>query len=526
MGAALEQQAQRVVDRYAIYDRIAAGGMAVVHVGRLLGQAGFARTVAVKQLHAQFASDPAFVEMFLDEARLTARIQHPNVVAPLDIVMRDDEMLVVMEYVSGETLARLGRVASETRARVEPAIVASVMIDALSGLHAAHEASSEDGTPLCIVHRDVSPQNIMVGVDGIARVLDFGVAKASLRTHATREGEIKGKLAYMAPEQLAGGAVDRRADVFAAGVVMWEALTGRRLFRGDDLPQTVQQVLTAPIPPPSAIESGVSAALDAVVLRALARELPTRFQTAQEFALAVEAAEAPAPASTVGDWVRRLGGAMLRQRLELVASIESSSMRRSADHIRLSAPLRLQAVGPVETTEVPLSDGEVPSNRHVRASHTAIVANATPEDRTERRGNTHRFALLGGAAVIGVGLLAFVLRTSDPPRASTAEPLPRAAERAAGQPSPAARIESGAGATAAVVAEPAPVATQSAAARSATSAEPGVSRPAAKRRSPSPAARTAAPASSARAAAAAKTNCTPPYYLDAKNIRRIKPGCI
>ena len=186
MGAALREPSERIIDRYAIYDPIAAGGMAVVHFGRLLGQAGFSRTVAIKRLHPQFAADPEFVAMFLDEAHLAVRVQHPNVVSPLDVVVAGDELLVVMEYVSGETLSQLLRQTPEEEG-VAPAIIGSVIVDTLYGLHAAHEAVGEDGTPLNMVHRDVSPQNVIVGVDGTARVLDFGVAKAAMRSHATKE---------------------------------------------------------------------------------------------------------------------------------------------------------------------------------------------------------------------------------------------------------------------------------------------------------------------------------------------------
>src|ERR1041384_2481439 len=187
MAAVAQPFCERIIDRYAIYDQVAAGGMAVVHLGRLLGQAGFSRTVAIKRLHPQFASDPDFVAMFLDEARLAVRVQHPNVVAPLDVLVEDGELLVVMEYISGETLAGLLRCMAPQDHAPAP-VLASVLADALHGLHAAHEAKAEDGGPLDIVHRDVSPHNIIVGLDGVARVLDFGVAKAAMRSPLTKEG--------------------------------------------------------------------------------------------------------------------------------------------------------------------------------------------------------------------------------------------------------------------------------------------------------------------------------------------------
>jgi len=198
------EKAVRVVGRYALYAEIAAGGMATVHFGRLLGPVGFSRTVAIKRLHPQFAKDPEFVSMFLDEARLAARIRHPNVVPTLDVVATQGELFLVMDYVQGESLSRLIRAARERGHRIPPRIVSSILTGALHGLHAAHEAKNERGEPLNIVHRDISPQNVLVGSDGVPRVLDFGVAKAAGRVQTTREGQLKGKLAYMAPEQIGG----------------------------------------------------------------------------------------------------------------------------------------------------------------------------------------------------------------------------------------------------------------------------------------------------------------------------------
>lgn len=183
-----------------------------------MGPAGFARTVAIKRLHAQFAHDPTFVAMFLDEARLAARLRHQNVVPILDVVAQDGELFLVMEYVHGESLSRLVRL--QGFAGVEPSIAVGIMVGALHGLHAAHEARGEDGELLGLVHRDVSPQNILLGVDGVARLLDFGIAKAAGRMQTTEEGVLKGKAAYMAPELLLGEPADRRGDVWAASVVL------------------------------------------------------------------------------------------------------------------------------------------------------------------------------------------------------------------------------------------------------------------------------------------------------------------
>ncbi len=309
--------------RYALYGEIASGGMATVHIGRLLGPVGFARTIAIKRLHPQYAKDPEFVSMFLDEARVAARIQHPNVCATLDVVATQGELFLVMEYLQGETLSRMIRAVRNRGEIIDPRIAVCVMAQTLHGLHAAHEAKSERGEALNIVHRDISPQNVLVGRDGVTKVLDFGVAKAAGRFHTTREGNVKGKLPYMSPEQLRGQAVDRQTDIYAAAVCLWEALTARKLFKGDNEGSVLEQVLFGPIDPPSRWVPSVPPQLDALVMRGLDREKTKRFATAREFALALERALPPALASDVGDWVENVAGDVLNERAERIAEIES-----------------------------------------------------------------------------------------------------------------------------------------------------------------------------------------------------------
>ena len=279
--------------RYALHAEIAAGGMATVYLGRLHGAVGFGRTVAIKRLHPHLAKDPEFVAMFLDEAHLAARVQHPNVVPTLDVVTSDRELFLVLEYVRGESFSALIRAARAAGQTLPIPVVVAVVVGLLNGLHAAHEATDEQGKPLGIVHRDVSPQNVLVGADGVARVLDFGVAKAATRLQTTREGQLKGKVSYMAPEQLAGE-VTRRTDIYAAGVVLWEALTGKRLMKGDTEAQLLNAVLSMEILPPSTHNREVSGALDAVVMMAVAKKPEERFATALDMAIALEGAVRPA----------------------------------------------------------------------------------------------------------------------------------------------------------------------------------------------------------------------------------------
>jgi serine/threonine protein kinase len=322
---AAERGPLRVVGRYALYNEIAAGGMATVHIGRLLGPVGFARTVAVKRLHPQFAKDPEFVSMFLDEARLAARVQHPNVVATIDVVATDGELFLIMDYVRGESLSKLLRTARKAGQRIPPRIAASIICGFLHGLHAAHEAKNERGDRIDLVHRDVSPQNVLVGADGIPRVLDFGIAKAAGRIQVTRDGQIKGKLAYMPPEQLSGRELTRAVDIYASGVVMWETLTGERLFKGETESETLAKILRDPVVPPSTVVPGLTTAFDAPLLKALSRDAKNRHATARALAFELEKCVGVASATEVGEWVENLVGTILSAREDQIAQIESNS---------------------------------------------------------------------------------------------------------------------------------------------------------------------------------------------------------
>ena len=312
----------RRVGRYLLHEPIATGGMASVHLGRIIGPAGFSRTVAIKRLHPHLARDPEFVSMFLDEARLAARIQHPNVVSTLDVLASEGELFLVMDYVLGESLSQLVRAATAKGEAIPPRIASSVVAGVLNGLHGAHEARMPSGESMGIVHRDVSPQNILVGVDGVARVVDFGVAKAVSRMQSTQDGQIKGKLSYMSPEQIMRDKVDRRTDLYAVGVVLWEMLALRRLFAEDNPGQTIAAVLEGNVPPLPSIRDDVTPALDAVVQRAVANDRRARFATAVEFVEALEAAAAPAPAREVTAWVTRVAGVKIDERRKLMKTVE------------------------------------------------------------------------------------------------------------------------------------------------------------------------------------------------------------
>lgn len=322
---------EQIIGRYALYPEIASGGMATVHLGKLLGPAGFSRVVAIKKMHPHFAKDPEFVAMFLDEARLATRIRHPNVVSTLDVVAAQGEVLLVMDFVLGESLHGLLRSLRKRKQRMPVSIATSVIAGILFGLHAAHEAKSERGTPLGLVHRDVSPQNIIVGTDGTARILDFGIAKAVGRMHETRDNVIKGKLAYMPPEQVRNQSVDRRVDVFAAAAVLWEALAGQRLFEADDAVALLSKVLTAEIPSLLGLVSDVPPELERIVRRGLERDVEARYQTARDMAVDLENTGLTATARQVGDWLESMVSPNFRVRAESLAAVEGDTARLDAD---------------------------------------------------------------------------------------------------------------------------------------------------------------------------------------------------
>jgi serine/threonine protein kinase len=455
--------------RYVLHDELASGGMATVHIGKLIGAAGFSRPVAIKRLHPQYAKEDDFVSMFIDEARIAARIRHPNVVATLDTVYGDGELFLVMELVMGEPISRLVR--SPTPIPVDVAV--GIMSSALHGLHAAHEATDERGNWLEIVHRDVSPQNVLVGVDGIARVLDFGVAKALGRIQTTRDGQVKGKVAYMAPEQLRGGVVDRRTDVYAAAVVLWEMLAHRRLFVSETPGEILARVLEQKVEPPSRFSSDVPAALDDVVMRGLQRNPDQRFASAHEMALALEHAIALPTQSKVARWVNDACGERISARAQLIARIDSDS------HV------------PVPTASSAASVTQVPPDPSTQLSTTLDAP---------RRARAPRLAViaaLGALVLIAGGATWRSLRTTEPAKSPSAAP----AASPAVAPAPAAPAPAPAPVPAA---SPAPAADVGSA--RATKPSPAKTRP-------------------VRDVRKRKPNCNPPYTVDKDGIHIPKKEC-
>jgi serine/threonine-protein kinase len=329
--------------RYRVVDEIGVGGMASVHLSRMDGPGGFQKWVAIKRIHPHLVEDETFVNMFLDEARVAARISHPNVAAVFELGRHQDTYWIAMEYLHGEPLREVMRRTEELRQPMPPEIACRVIADAAEGLHSAHELSGKNGEKLGLVHRDVTPHNLFVTYDGCTKVVDFGIAKFTSRIANTRAGTLKGKLAYMSPEQVAGEPLDRRTDVFALGVVLWELTTGQRLFRMESDLDTMAKVTECVVPRPSTIVRGYPIDLEKIVMKALAKAKNERYRTARELSRALQsllmrrglfvgADEVSAYMQTVfGDRIRKRE-AHLRWAAEVTQTID-------IDHVRnLRAP--------------------------------------------------------------------------------------------------------------------------------------------------------------------------------------------
>lgn len=272
----------RLVGRYEVIHRLGHGGMATVYVGRARGTAGFERLVAVKVIHPHLAREPEFVEMFLDEARIAAKIHDANVVEIIDLGEDDDLFFMVMEYVEGETLSSLLRQSKKNDEPLPLSVALQIVSDTCRGLAAAHDLEDRDGTPLELVHRDVSPHNLLVSMNGRVKVVDFGIMKAAGKRSNTLTGQLRGKVAYMSPEQARSLPVDRRTDVFALGAVLWEMVVGARLFSGETESEVLAQVLQFDGAPLEELPSGVPDDLVAILERALARRADERYATAKD----------------------------------------------------------------------------------------------------------------------------------------------------------------------------------------------------------------------------------------------------
>jgi serine/threonine protein kinase len=414
----------RVLGRYELMGTLGTGGMASVYLARLAAEAGFQRLYAIKILHPHLAIEPGFVTMLLDEARLAARIHHPNVVPIVDLGTQDSLHYVVLEYVEGCSLSALVKRRRNDR---PPRIVVQFMLDAIAGLDAAHSLVDDDNHAMHLVHRDVSPQNILVGVDGTARITDFGIARAESRINTTRPGELKGKYAYMSPEQIKTPAtIDHRSDVFSTGAVLWSLLTAKKLFQAENDPATMHNIIELEVPPPSTIGLKPHPAFDAVCLRALQRDPAARFQTMEE----MESALREAVAAAGGLASRREAGAWVNE-----SFAEELLERRSA--IRVAVANR----GTVELPSfTPSADQGTPSSQSPSTPVPAITRPPAPSS------SVRRIVFVAApiiAAVVGWYLFHTLTHRAPPasgdvaPVTTSTPPAPEPAPGSATPPAPA-----------------------------------------------------------------------------------------
>jgi eukaryotic-like serine/threonine-protein kinase len=344
-----------LLGRYELLFRIAAGGMAEVHAGRVRGEAGFEKLVAIKRMLPHLAEDDHFVDMFLDEARVASNVTSPHVVQTLDLGRAaDGSLFLVLELVVGASLWTLMRAAARRKEQIPLPIALEILAQAAQGLDDAHEAVTPTGLHLRIVHRDVSPQNLLVGADGRTRVTDFGIARALLRRTSTSTGELKGKAPYFSPEQARGKEVDRRSDVFAIGIVAWEAVTGQRLFGGSDTLQTLQRVVDEHIEDPRERRPDLPVTAANAILKALRRDVDNRWQTAADFSAELrEAARELGPAVTareVGRWVADVAGEPLQRMRERIDAAFASPLE-AAPSAAIDVAIELEDDGPTHVAD-------------------------------------------------------------------------------------------------------------------------------------------------------------------------------
>lgn len=482
------------VERYELLGELATGGMATVYLGRQKGALGFSRTVAIKSMHPQLAKDPAFRAMFIDEAHLTARIRHPNVVPTLDIVQSESKLLIIMEYVEGVSLSVLLKAAKEREMQLPVGVVTSIVHDVLEGLHAAHELNDDQGQPFGVVHRDVSPQNILVGVDGVARVVDFGVAKATGRSYKTQTGEIRGKVGYMSPEQMFGESLDRRVDIYAAGVVLWEALAGDRLFNAPTDAALVLLVTRGMVSPPSVARGErLANGYDELVSKALAQEPSGRFTTAAEMNKRLMEIEKPATREEVGRLVRELAPGEIASR--------ANFMRGSSPSLEVSA-LDAESKAVLDVLTRATMTSEIGTQGSMKAPTTRLSV----------------LAIMAVASTVFLAFAAYQARVMAKPSSGNAV-ISAATESAPPAVAPPAVAPPAVTPLPAPATVPPPAVSTAVVELPVTTPAPGV-----KTRSghkfPAPAARPAP------APGAPKPDCTPPYTTDAVGNRHYKEECI
>ncbi len=342
------------VGKYELLSELGSGGMATVYLARLQREAGFERLVAVKRIHEHMSKEEKFRTMFLDEARIAARVQHPNVIQVTDFGVEEDAPYLVMEYINGENFAGVLRTCWKRGKPFPIPVAVRIVACACEGLHHAHDLKNAEGTPLDLVHRDVSPHNLMISYEGIVKLTDFGIAKAVDRVGLSRSGSLKGKITYMSPEQVLAQPLDRRSDVFALGTILFESTLGRRLFRAESEFETLQRIISAQVPFPTSIDPGYPKQLEAVIMRALAASPDDRYQTAREMQQDLEKylAKTGKPVGTVeiGEVMEKLFASRRKAREKMLASILKNEQVGELKPMRTDTSTSVTLPGPILTT--------------------------------------------------------------------------------------------------------------------------------------------------------------------------------
>jgi eukaryotic-like serine/threonine-protein kinase len=410
--------------KYRLIARLGTGGMAEVFLAVAQGAMNVNRLVVVKRLRDQQADDESSRTMFLNEARLAARLAHPNVIQTFEAGTEGGSYFLAMEYVDGQPLSRVLTALKRAHRRMDPKLAARICADALQGLHYAHDLTDFDGSALQIVHRDVSPQNIMLTYDGVVKIVDFGIAKAA-GTSQTEHGVFKGKVAFMAPEQLLGGAVDRRVDVFAAGIVLWEAVTGQHLMAADTPAKTLYNLMNKVIPRASEICPDVPSALDDILARALERDADRRYASAREMRDALEgfiASSGGITAEAIGTLVTSFfADTRAKVQREVKTQLAVLSLGRQSDPaLQLNPHLSGTHIRSDGSTLVDLSDSTAirtasMSGGGFRVVTATGVTGVAPVSRTRRIAMVVWIAVTLGA--VGVSGLALSRSQQSPPPA-------------------------------------------------------------------------------------------------------------
>lgn len=328
--------------KYFLTERIAVGGMAELFKAKLFGVSGFEKPMVVKQILPKYSKNEAFINMFIDEAKIAVTLLHGNIVPVYELGRIDGVYFIAMEYVHGKDLADLMEEARRKKMPVSPEHAAFMVIEICKGLEHAHRRTDSQGNPAAVIHRDISPPNVMVSMEGEVKITDFGIAKAAHKLGSTEAGVVKGTFGYMSPEQVRGLPLDHRTDIFSAGILLHELLTGRRLFMGESEIDAIERVKETRVPAPSSVNRRIPAAIDPIIFKALAKDPADRFKDANEFQLALSrflfTAGTGATAPVLGQYMKELFPGEERDKAEMAEDTNQHSSSSSEHKTKADRP--------------------------------------------------------------------------------------------------------------------------------------------------------------------------------------------